>query len=105
VKEGNEDLMVVDVPKSKCAQTLRLTFACINVPTLSFFLLMKKEGAVIRHSNALMQTAVLTDENKVTRVLYCIDKIQPRTINSRTGGPMDYKEDMDIVEIDENCVG
>jgi hypothetical protein len=90
-------MLMVEIPKSK-RQTIRSTSSCISVPRSSFQRLMKSEGAAIRHSNALK--SILTEENKVARVSYCLDKIQPRTINSRTG-PMKYKEDMDIVEIDE----
>jgi hypothetical protein len=95
-KEAITNLMV-EVPKSK-RQTVRATVASINVPPSSFYRLMTEEDAAVKHSIALK--TVLTNKNKVARVSYCLDKIQPRKINSRTG-PMKFKEDFDIVEIDE----
>lgn len=90
-----EALLEVPVQQRQCVSH---TAAAIGVPKTSFHRLMKNEDAAVVHSNALKP--YLNEANKSARVVHCLSKINPTTINS-CHGPMLHKEDCDEINGDE----
>jgi hypothetical protein len=86
-----------EVPRS-LRQTLRNTATSIGVPTTSFNRLMKEQQVAVRHTSALKP--ILTEENKLARVLFCISRIEfPRS--TRHGGNLKYKTCYDEITLDK----
>ena len=89
-----------EVPLSQ-RQTVRNTAAAMGMPVTTFFVLMKRDGAAVRHSSALKP--YLTEENKLQRVLFSLSKIDKRTLPRprRPPVPITFVDDMNEIVIDE----
>ena len=90
-KEVRKDIRNVPLKKRR---TFRSLSVAIGVPPSTLHRMTKEEGLLKKHSSALKPT--LTEENKVSRVLACIDEVYP--VKGNDGG-YKFKKMYDRVDV------
>ena len=95
-KELREEVRAM---KFKDRRTIRGLASKLNIPRSTIGRMIKVEGVFRRHSSAVKP--ILTDENKVARVLYCLEEVFPVRKEINGESLYLYKDLFDRVDVDE----